>query len=224
MALVMERYEGTCESLESHSLSLLVRDSQPQAGQTHRLRVDTSPILLDRAFMTPLYRFPANRGCLLLILYVDDMNITGDEQEGIHSLKTFLNSQFDVKDLGLLWYFLGIEVVYSPKGYLLSQMKHLANKEKKEYLADILQQAGLTNSKIVNTPLELNHKLSASAGTPLSDPSRYQQVVWSLVNLTITRSDIAYQVQVVSQFVSTPTTLHWAIVLHVLRYLQGTMI
>lgn len=132
-----------------------------------------------------------------LLLYVDDMLITGDDQEGIRSLKTFLGSQFDLKDLGLLWYFLGIEVVYSPKGYLLSQMKHLADKEKREHLADILQQAELTNSNIVNTPPELNQKPSASTGTPLSDPSRYRQVVWSPVNLTITQSDNAYLVQAV---------------------------
>lgn len=68
---------------------------------------------------------------MLLLLYVDDILMTGDDQEGIRSLKTFLSSQFDVKDLGLLWYFLGIEVVYSPKGYFLTQMKHLADKEKK---------------------------------------------------------------------------------------------
>lgn len=92
-----------------------------------------------------------------------------------------------------------------------------------KYLTYILQQAGLTDSKTASTPLKLNQKLYASVSTPLSDSTRYRQVVGSLVYLTITRPDIAYPVQVVGQFVSAPTSLHRAVVLCILRYLQGTM-
>ncbi|XP_062114456.1 uncharacterized mitochondrial protein AtMg00810-like [Humulus lupulus] len=108
---------------------------------------------------------------------------------------------------------LGIEVAYSPRGYLLSQSK---------YIADILDQAHLSDARTVDTPLELNFRYSSSDGVALSDPSLYRTLVGSLVYLTITRPDIAYAVHIVSQFVASPTTVHWAAVLRILRYLRGT--
>lgn len=78
----------------------------------------SSNLAIPKAFHDfTLFHFSTNDGHVLLLYYVHDMLITGDDQEGIHSLKTllvktFLNSQFDIKDLGPLWYFLGIEVAY----------------------------------------------------------------------------------------------------------------
>eukprot|EP00268_Persea_americana_P008557 TRINITY_DN13319_c0_g1_i2.p1 TRINITY_DN13319_c0_g1~~TRINITY_DN13319_c0_g1_i2.p1 ORF type:complete len:116 (-),score=3.00 TRINITY_DN13319_c0_g1_i2:283-630(-) len=115
-----------------------------------------------------------------------------------------------MKDLGHLQYFLSIEIAYSPKGYLLLQTK---------YCNDVLQRAGLTDRKPVSTPIEYNMKLRTIDGDLLFDPTRYCEVVGSLVYLTITRLDIAYAVHVVSQFVARPTHIHWAAVVRILRYL-----
>ncbi|XP_020585624.1 uncharacterized protein LOC110028211 [Phalaenopsis equestris] len=117
-----------------------------------------------------------------------------------------------MKDLGTLRYFLGIEVGHSPRGYLLFQSK---------YIGTILEQARLTDTRTTVT-LELNVHYTSSDGVPLSDPTLDHTLVGSLVYLTITRPDIFYAVHVVSQCVASPTTVHWAAVLRILRYLRGT--
>ncbi|KAF7132693.1 hypothetical protein RHSIM_Rhsim09G0127800 [Rhododendron simsii] len=99
-----------------------------------------------------LFLCRTSHGLLLLLLYVDDMIITGAE------VKSHLFREFEMKDLGPLRYFLGIEVASSLQGYLLGQSK---------YVTDILHRARLTDTKTVDTPdtpLELHAKFSASDG------------------------------------------------------------
>ncbi|XP_022158866.1 uncharacterized protein LOC111025329 [Momordica charantia] len=150
---------------------------------------------------------------ILLSLNVDDMIITRNDSDGIKSLKSELSRCFAMKDLGMLLYFLGIEVSYSPKGYLLSQSK---------YIADLFDRARLTDNRIVDTPLEPNARYFLLDEIPLSDFSLYRTIVGSLVYLIVTRPNITHVVHVVSQFVTAPTTVHWAAVLRILRYLRGT--
>jgi len=126
---------------------------------------------------------------IILSSYVDDMIITGDDINGILVLKTELARQFEMKDLSSFRYFLGIEIAYSPRGYLFSHSK---------YVADVFKWVRLTNKKTVDTLIEVNARYSSSNSLPLTDHTLYRTIVGNLVYLTITHTDIAYIVHVVS--------------------------
>uniref|UniRef100_A0A2N9GN42 Reverse transcriptase Ty1/copia-type domain-containing protein n=1 Tax=Fagus sylvatica TaxID=28930 RepID=A0A2N9GN42_FAGSY len=115
------------------------------------------------------------KGTILLILYVDGKIITDDDLSGIQELKDFLSQNFEMKGLGHLSYFLGLEITSSDDGFYFTQAK---------YTFDLLSRVGLTDHKIVDTPIELNARLTPSSGEPLSDPTLYWQLVGSLVYLT----------------------------------------
>ena len=106
-----------------------------------------------------------DKGTILLLLYVDDMIITSDDLNGIQELKDFLSQQFEMKDLGHLSYFLGLEITHSTYGLYITQAK---------YASDLLSRAGLTDSKTVDTLVELNTHLTPLGGKPLSNRSLYR--------------------------------------------------
>ena len=137
------------------------------------------------------------------------MIITGVDSVGIYSLQRFLNQHFEMKDLGTFSYFLKLEVTSSSDGYYLSQAK---------YASDLLSKAGITDNKIVSTPLEYNAKLTPLDGEPISDATRYCQLVGSLIYLTITRPDISHAVGMVSKFMDAPRSVYYAVVLRILQY------
>jgi hypothetical protein len=149
------------------------------------------------------------QGRTLLLLYVDDMLITGDDPQHISHVKKHLSEQFQMSDLGPLSYFLGIEVLQSSKGYYLSEFK---------YIEDLIARSSISDNHTVGTPMDIHLKLHPSDGPPLHDPSRYRHIVGSLVYLTITRPDIAHAVHILSQFVAAPTSVHYGHLLRVLRY------
>ena len=109
-----------------------------------------------------------------------------------------------MKDLVTLSYFLGLEVTSSSKGYYLSQAK---------YASDFLSKAGITDNKTVSTPLEYNAKLKLLDGEPISDATRYCQLVGSLIYLTVSCPDISHAVGMVSKFMDAPHSVHYAAVL-----------
>ena len=118
------------------------------------------------------------------------MIITGDDLNGIQELKDFFSQQFEMRDLGHLSYFLGLEITHSTDGLYITQAK---------YASELLSRAGLTDSKTIDTPIELNALLTPSGGKALSNPSPFKRLVGSLVYPTVTHLDISYTVHKVSQ-------------------------
>ncbi|XP_062018984.1 uncharacterized mitochondrial protein AtMg00810-like [Rosa rugosa] len=86
-----------------------------------------------------------------LIVYVDDMIVTGDDPKEMNELQKYLSKEFEMKDLGQLKYFLGIEVARSKKGISLSQRK---------YVLDLLAETGMLDCSPIETPIEMNHRLA----------------------------------------------------------------
>ncbi|GJV49096.1 putative RNA-directed DNA polymerase [Tanacetum coccineum] len=152
---------------------------------------------------------------IVLLVYVDDIIVTGNNVNSIESFKKFLKTKFQIKDLGKLKYFLGIEVVDTNKGVCLSQRK---------YCLDLLSEFGLLACKPSAIPLEQNISITnePTDSDPLIDNiTEYQKLIGKLIYLTHTRPDIAYSVHCLSQFMHKPLKSHLKIALKVLRYLKS---
>ena len=102
---------------------------------------------------------------LVVLVYVDDLIICGNNHEAIVQFKTYLHTCFYMKDLGSLKYFLGVEVACSPTGIFLCQRK---------YALDIISETGLLGSKPASTPLEQNHRLALADGPLLDNAKQYK--------------------------------------------------
>lgn len=153
-------------------------------------------------------------GMVALLLYVDDIVITGSDTAGIHEVIYELSMVFDMKDLGPLSYFLGLEVTRVKPGIFLSQTK---------YATDLLIKSGMDTIRSCSSPCLPHYQMTKSQGTPLKDPTVYRSIVGALQYLTSSRPDIAYAVNTVCQFMTSPTDVHYAAVKRILRYLQGTL-
>jgi hypothetical protein len=151
---------------------------------------------------------------MFILVYVDDIIVTSSKPHAVMSLLKKLGGEFALKDLENLHYFLGIAVNPTKDGIILSQNK---------YVGDLLKKAGMATCKPVSTPLAIGEKLPAHIGTPLgsNDVTHYRSIVGALQYLTLTRPDVAFGVNKVSQFIHAPTDIHWGAVKRILRYLKG---
>ncbi|KAL1220954.1 Retrovirus-related Pol polyprotein from transposon RE2 [Cardamine amara subsp. amara] len=159
-----------------------------------------------------LFTTQGENGIVAILVYVDDIIVTGDDVEGIKRTKGLLKASFDIKDLGELKYFLGIEVCKFADGLFLSQRK---------YTLDLLEETGKLGVKPAKTPIEDGYKICCE-GEPLVEVKQYQRLIGRLIYLTITRPDISFAVNQVSQHIQTPSKHHWGMVDRILRYLKGT--
>jgi hypothetical protein len=151
---------------------------------------------------------------LIVGVYVDDLVITGGDPQDIDLFKKEMKATFKMSDLGLLHYYLGLEVTQGNDGITICQSA---------YAAKILESAGLIGCNPSDTPMESRLKLSKLSSAPAIDATQYRSIVGSLRYLVNSRPDLAYSVGYVSRFMENPTTEHLGAVKRVLRYIAGTL-
>jgi hypothetical protein len=118
-----------------------------------------------------------------------------------------------MSDLGIMNYFLGIEIHQCSSSIFISQRK---------YVVDILKKFKLELCKEVATSLAQNEKISKNNCEKLEEPSAYRCLVGSLLYLTATKPDLMFPTGLLSRFMSSPNNVHMGVANRVLKYIRGT--
>ncbi|XP_057432323.1 uncharacterized mitochondrial protein AtMg00810-like [Lotus japonicus] len=149
-----------------------------------------------------------------ILLYIDDIILVASSHDLRKSFMALLASEFSMKDLGPLSYFLDIAVTRHVGGLFLNQST---------YASEIIARAGMASCNPSATPVDTKQKLSSSSGTPCEDATLYRSLAGALQYLTFTRPIISYVVQQVYLHMHAPHTEHMLALKRVLRYVRGTM-
>jgi hypothetical protein len=160
-----------------------------------------------------LYYKVEDRSPVILLLYVDDLLLTGEEKPVVES-KRKLATEFEMKDLGIMHYFLGLEVWQSQNEIFLNQGK---------YALEIMKRFNMMDCKAMLMPMVTNLKLLSDTSSETVYVTLYRQMIGSLMYLTNTRPDICFAVNILSQYMVEPRHVHLVATKHVMKYLKGTI-
>ncbi|XP_019430222.1 PREDICTED: uncharacterized protein LOC109337657 [Lupinus angustifolius] len=149
----------------------------------------------------------------ILLVYVDDIILTGKSTTELHKIQQLLHKTFQVKDLGSLRYFLGFEIARTNKGISINQGK---------YTLEIVSDAGLLGYKLAPTLMLHGTHLFQDSSTPYQDAPAYRRMIGRLIYLTNTMPNISFTVNQLAQFMTTPTTMHHVAAIRVIKYIKGT--
>jgi hypothetical protein len=157
----------------------------------------------------------ARDGILLYVLvYVDDLILTGNNNPFLQHVVTSLGETFSLKELSDLHYFLGVEVIPVQQGLFLSQNR---------YIHDLLSRLNMTGAKTVHTLMSVSAKLLLDDGSAGCDTIEYRRTIGSLQYLSLTRPDLGFAINRLAQFMHKPTVTHWQHVKRLLRYVKQTI-
>lgn len=159
-----------------------------------------------------LFTLTKESSITLVLVYVDDLLLAGNNLQEIDRLKSMLSNNFKMKDLGAVSYFLGLEITRSAAGFFISQ---------KKYATDLIAEFGLSSVPPLKLPMDIHLRLNADSGVFLRDPHPYQRLLGKLIYLTITRPDIAFSVHILTQFMQHPTSDHMDAAVKLLRYINS---
>ena len=146
-----------------------------------------------------LFVYSRNTALIYFLVYVDDLIITGSDPSLVDNIIRQLDSTFSTKDLGPLSYFCGVEVLATSSGLFLSQQN---------YVIDLLSKHNMLDSNPISTPLVIGTSLTANDGTAPVNAIMYCQVIDGLQHLQMTRLNISFVVNNLSQFMHAPSEHH----------------
>lgn len=169
----------------------------------HNARTDTS-----------LFVFSRGPTLVYFLVYVDDLLLTGNDSTFIAQFQQALASKFSLKNLGVPSHFLGIELIPTARGLFLTQH---------HYIRDLLHSVQMHDAKPVSTPMSTSLSLASPPDSSTCDVTAYRRLVGSLQYLSLSRPDIAFSVNKLSQSMQAPTDIHLQAAKRVLRYLKGTI-
>lgn len=151
---------------------------------------------------------------MIVAMYVDDLLVTGSSTKNILKFKMQMKSEFDMRDIGKLAYYLHLEV-NQEKEY--TEIKHTT------YGKRILEKMNMSICKLVKFPMESKVHIDKDEGGQLVDSTLYRSIIGELRYLVHTRPDISYSVGVLSRYMDKPIMLHYNAMKRVLRYVKGTL-
>ncbi|XP_043717578.1 uncharacterized mitochondrial protein AtMg00810-like [Telopea speciosissima] len=143
--------------------------------------------------------FKDDHHTIYVLIYVDDILVTSNSAARVTTLLTQLSSEFTIKDLGPLSFFLGIEATYNSTCLLLFQSR---------YVSDLLQRAGMMDCKPSSTPMAITFISSNTGSVPFAGATKYRSIVGALQYVTLTLPDVAFTANHVCEFMHAPTEDH----------------
>jgi hypothetical protein len=161
-----------------------------------------------------LFLYQSGDTMAYFLVYVDDLLLTGNNSTFMQHFIEALSQRFSLKNMGQPHYFLGIEIIQTSAGIFLSQHR---------YIRELLQRFDMEGAKPSPTPLSSTAILQLNDGTPSTDATEYRRIIGGLQYLNLTRPDLSYSINKLSQFMHKPTTLHLQHLKRILRYIKETM-
>jgi hypothetical protein len=192
-----------------------------QAGRNWNLELDKT--LIDLGFVRSkfsncLYMF---RNVAFILVYVDDMAIFGKTEAIINQIKNSISSKFDIKDLGEVKNFLGVQFEYNSNGKIFMHQS--------KYIKQILTEFDFLECRNVSVPIDpgtvlcKNQDVNYDCLRFVNDEVPYRRII-GILNFIAdrTRPDLMFAVRKLSQYCEKPGMLHWVTIKHILRYLSGS--
>ena len=204
--------QGECQKVCKLKKAIYGLKQSPRAWFHKLFEVMSSFGFVRSASDHSLFIKKTSTGIVVMVVYVDDIILTGSSAQDISATKDHLQKHFVTKDLGHLRYFLGIEVARNKEGLVLSQRK---------YVLDLLKETGMLGAKPANIPMDPKTHMFDEKSEYV-DSASFRSLVGKLLYVTVTRPDISLAVSKISQFMDKPTKVHWDAAMMVLRYLKSS--